>query len=695
MSDALKEAQELYAECLDALRDQRKQIEEDLSFSDPSGPEQWDAGTKRQRENDPGGKRPCLVMDQTGQYVANVAGSVEQSPPGLHAIPVGGGADKKAAEQIDGRFRHIEYASRATQHYTRALTSAARAGVGYLIVRPEYVDRALGYQEPRISCEPDPLKVVFDPWSTDTDGKDGTFGFVLTSMAPRAFAREFGKAEQRAFGDTERTKTDERKDVLVAEQWHKETRKQNVVIYLDENGQETSDDVEDEHWHEQAMASGLPLQYIRSYKDKREVVKWRRMSGAEILQESEYPADSIGIVPVYGYVAFNNGRMRYCGIPRRARNPQQAYNYHVSEQMAYIATAPKSPWIVPARALDGLKDIWDRANTEQRAYLPYNDVDESGNAINKPERTNAAMNLQQHYQGAEQALRDIQASIGMYQANLGAPSNEKSGIAIQERKSQGEASTAHFPSHMAASLTQVGRIVMQMDARLSDTKRQQPIIGVDGSAGMVTFDPEQQQAFKRSRDGVTINPNVGTYGVHVTVGASYSTQRTETNAAFTEIMRSAKDPALMAAVLPFWAQTLDFPGSEKFAQAMAAMAPAPVKAVLQPEGSEDEPDPAEVLQQLEQCKQALQEAIKVAQEADAEAQQAESELQALKADKQIEEYKAETDRLKVTGANEQQVQAIVFDLVSQMLTPQQAAATDGPIPQPEPMAMPQQQEPPL
>jgi hypothetical protein len=86
------------------------------------------------------------------------------SPPSLHALPVEGGADKKAAESLDGYFRYIEYASRAQNHYARALTSSARAGVGYLIARPTYVNRALNWQEPRISSEGDPLRVVFDPW---------------------------------------------------------------------------------------------------------------------------------------------------------------------------------------------------------------------------------------------------------------------------------------------------------------------------------------------------------------------------------------------------------------------------------------------------------------------------------------------------------------------------------------------------
>ena len=104
MSDVLADAQKLYQESLDAQREQRIQIEQDLRFSDPSNPEQWDETVRAQREGDPGGKRPCLVMDQTGQYVANVAGQIEKQPPAIHAIPVGGGAEKEAAEQIDGRF---------------------------------------------------------------------------------------------------------------------------------------------------------------------------------------------------------------------------------------------------------------------------------------------------------------------------------------------------------------------------------------------------------------------------------------------------------------------------------------------------------------------------------------------------------------------------------------------------------------
>ena len=704
MSDELDEAQKTYREFCDAHAKQRKQIEEDLRFSDPSDPDQWDFAVKSARESDPGGKRPCLVMDQCGQYVANVAGQIEQKPPSIHAIPVGGGADKRAAEQIDGRFRHIEYASKATQHYMRALTSAARAGVGYLVVRPEIVDRKLNYQEPRISSEPDPLKVLFDPWSTETDGCDADEAYVMTAMSMTRFEARWPKHTVMDFGDIEgKRRSDERQDVIIAEQFKKEKITRKMIVYTGMDGEETTGT--DNEYIAACMKSG-PLPVIRDYDDKCHVVKWRLMSGDAVLQESDYPCEHIGVVPMYGYVSFVDGRMHFCGIPRRARNPQQAYNYHVSEQLAYMGTQPKAPWLVSKRASKGVEDLWDKASAQSRAWLPYNDIDELGQ-INAPSRISGSTSLVNHEAGAVQALKDIQAAIGMYQANLGAQGNETSGIAIENRKQQGEASTAHFPAHMAASLGQVGLIVTAMDAKLCDTRREQQTMNFDQSASAVTVDPEQDEAFKHSEEGVCINPNVGKYGVRVVVGASYSTQRTQTNAAFGEIMRGNKE--LAPIVAPFWAQTLDFPGSDKFAQAMAAMAPPPVKAILQPK--DEQVSPEVMAQQLAEAQQALQEAIGHAKEAQEDADQsiaaaAESKLigQVKERELDIKAYEAETDRLKVTGANDEQIKAITSDLINQMLMDKDPLPGDGqplpepppppPEPEPEPMPPPPPPEPP-
>jgi hypothetical protein len=693
--DDLKEAQELYADALAATREQRRQIEEDLKFSDPSDPQQWEEKIRLSRENDPGGARPCLVMDHTGQYVANVAGQVTKNPPAIHTVPVGNGSDVKVSEKIDGILRHIEYASRAQTHYGIALTSAARAGVGYLIVRPEYTDRALGYQEPRISSQADPLRVVFDPWSVQLDGSDADFGYLLTSLSEREFKRRFGeKAELVGFGDDARNNmsASERKSVVVAEQWFKEEKTRNVIVYVDAEGNETSAPEDD--YHAACQAAGVQLPYLRNYKDKYQCVKWRTMSGAAILEtptnedgtEALYPADAIGIVPVYGYWGVKDGRMTYCGIPRRAMNPQRAYNYHMSEQLAYMATAPKAPFIGSVRAIKGLEPLWERSAVESRALLPYNDIDEDGSDP-APTRASVSVNLQNHIEGARQALNDLEATIGMYQANLGAPSNEKSGVAIDARKEQGEASTSHFPQNLASSLGQVGRICLQMIPKLIDTKRQQRILGIDMRPSTVTIDPKQSKALQEGPQGeVSINPGVGSYDVRVVVGASYSTQRSQAQEALSEVM--TRNPGLTPAIAPLWAQNLDFPHADKLAQVLLAMAPEPVQAILDPD-AKGKPTLEQVMQQNQQLQQQMQ----MMQEAGAALQTENAELKSEAEFKEgellIKGYDAKTKRLQLVAP------AMTPQDVAQIVIQTMQAAMQQPNPTPnEGMEQPPQYTPP-
>jgi hypothetical protein len=350
-------------------------------------------------------------------------------------------------------------------------------------------------------------------------------------------------------------------------------------------------------------------------------------------------------------------------MARRARDPQQSYNYHISEIRAYMSDAPKSPWIVPMRALDGqIKDLWDKASVERRSYLPYNDIDATGQPVNAPQRTPVSTNLANLIQGAQQSLTDIQASLGMYQANLGAPSNETSGIAIESRKQQGEASTSHFQTHAAASIAQVGRLIVDMIPRLIDTRRRMRILGIDMTPGAVMVDPQAPQPLQQG-DGITvINPSAGHYDVRVVVGASYSTQRQQAQEAYTEMMRA--NPALTPALGPLWAQTLDVPHADKLAQVLTAMAPPEVREILQPK--DGQPSAEQLQAQMQQMQQALQEAVSLAQEAQQELQEAKSEAEDKRAETHIKAYEAATNRLKVTGANEQQVQAIVMQLLGDM-----------------------------
>ena len=253
----------------------------------------------------------------------------------------------------------------------------------------------------------------------------------------------------------------------------------------------------------------------------------------------------------------------------------------------------------------------------------------------------------------------------MYAANIGKQSNATSGVAYDSQKQQGEASTAHFPGNLAASLGQVGKLCLEMIPRLIDKRRQMRILGIDMTPGTVTIDPKQSQPITETPQGLVINPNVGRYDTRVVVGSSFATQRQESSAALTEMIRA--NPEMMPVVGPLWAQTLDFPNADKLAQVLTAMAPPAVQAILNP-GSDKQPTTADLMAQIEQLKQNLQEASSIAHEAQQDADEANAKAEAKEAENEIKRYEAETNRLKVTGANMDQIEAIVAGLVNQMLT---------------------------
>jgi hypothetical protein len=136
------------------------------------------------------------------------------------------------------------------------------------------------------------------------------------------------------------------------------------------------------------------------------------------------------------------------------------------------------------------------------------------------------------------------------------------------------------------------------------------------------------------------------------------------------------NPEMTPAIAPLWAQSLDIPHADKLAQVLTAMAPAPVQAILNPDGAK-QPKPEQLLQQVQQAQDALQEAIQHAHAAQQEADEAEQqlrdkrgELDAKARELDIKAYEAETKRLQVTSAamTPEEIRLMVAQTVDAMLS---------------------------
>jgi hypothetical protein len=303
---------------------------------------------------------------------------------------------------------------------------------------------------------------------------------------------------------------------------------------------------------------------------------------------------------------------------------------------------------------------------------------------------------QAYITGMTIARQDLMSVTGQYQAELGMPSNERSGIAIQQRQRQGDTATYHYIDNQAKGIRQIGRILIDLIPKIYDTRRVVMTLAEDGDENRVMVAPESPEAHQFVGPGpdgqpqalspgdaqkmqedpqkpdpsVIFNPNVGAYDVEADVGPAYGTQRQEAANAFSQIM--AQNPAAFQVVGDFWAANSDFPGADELADRLKRGLPPQYRAG---------PDP-QVQAISQQAQQMQQQAQQLLQKADAEIATLKAQVvhqQELLKDKSqdlaikahgtaIDDYDAETRRLSAVGSiDPMALQLVVRQMVSDML----------------------------
>lgn len=674
--DLLTRIKERHDEAAEVMREQHARMTEDAAFSNPADPRQWPSDAVAARA-----KRPMLTADKTNQFIAQVVNDMRQNKPQILCLPADSYADVAVAQKLNGIVRHIEYVSRAGIAYDTAAENQVRLGLGWLRVIPQVMRPETNEQEIRIMRIHDPMSCLLDPNSTEPDGSDSMWGDVSTTMTHRAFKAEYPKAKCQSFGDDYGGwfGTDY---MRVCEYFEIEEEVENrIQVYAPDGSGIVIG--EDEYWS-LARQIGYQPQVAGTVEARKRTVKWVKASGADILEETVFPSQFLPLVPVMGHEMWVDGKRYLCGMVRRMRDPQRLHNYVLSAMAESIALQPKAPFLAPKEAIEGHEAIWKRANTGNDAVLPFNaftDAESGSQPIPMPTRSQPPVMSQGWAELLGYSSSAMEASVGMYAANLGQQSNETSGRAIRARQQEGDTANFHFADNQSRSIEQLGRIIVDMIPRIYDTARQARILGEDGEQEFVRIDPQMPQAVrKQGKKVVAINPTVGAYDVRVKTGPSYTTQRQETSQQLAEMMRG--NPQLFTMIGDMWAKMQDWPDAERLARRLKAMLPPQVA-----QAEDDESDlPPEAMQQIQALQQQIQQLSQALENAAAEADSKEMENQKIQAEIITDGYRAVTERLKaVPPITPEQVQAIVLQTLQQALTvpPVEPEAMEQPPPMPE------------
>lgn len=569
--EILTEARARFKLAVDAEADNRELALDDLKFLNG---EQWDEQALKFRKG-----RPCLTINRLPQYVRQVVNEQRKTRPAIEVIPGDSKASKPTAEVIQGLVRHIERSSRARIAYDTAFEYAVSCGVGHFRVTTRYVDDESFDQEIVIETIDNPFLVYRDPAAKELDHSDDRFTFVSEFVEVEEFEEKYGfnptSFEDAGKGD-EIAPWYDGDTVRVAEYWRVECEDSELHSLSDGN---TITGAISKAMKDELAVLGVTVKSTR--KVEKRTVEQYLITHDKVLKKSEWKGRYIPILTSLGGVLNIEGERKITSLIRYAKDPARMYNYWASSETEMVALQPKVPYIGAEGSFDGHETQWSRANQDNVAYLEYVPIDGQP----PPQRNQLAGLPAGVREGRMAAAEDIKAVLGMYDASLGAKSNETSGVAIKARQQEGDTGTFHFIDNHARSIEQCGRIIIDLLPKVYDTARVVRIIGDDDEESTTTInqvfvDPNTQREMLHDL-------NVGKYEVAVRVGPSFESKRQEMVQAMVEL--SAANPQILQVAGDLILKNMDFPQAEQIAERLYMTLPPAMR------GEQPQPSPEDKL----------------------------------------------------------------------------------------------------
>ena len=647
--DLLEDAREQFKAASEAESEQRKASLDDLKFVKLS--EQWDdaAITARRAEG-----RPCLTFNKLPSFVKQVVNDARMNRPQIKVRPIGDGASKDTAEVLNGLIRNIESQSRADIAYDTAIDFAVTMGLGYWIIRTDYTTDDSFDQDICIERVSNPFSVYGDPDSRDATSKDWNKAFYVDRMPKAKFKSKWKGAKAADFESTGDEKVDiwfEDEQVQVAEWWTRDEVAGELVQLSDGTVMKADEYLTNKPFFD---SQGLTVNGTRAIKTHK--VTQRIVSGVDILETNEWEGRFIPIVPVYGDEINVEGKRYFQSFIRLAKDAQRNYNYWRTASTELVALAPKAPFIGPVGAFVTDSHKWATANTKSHAYIEFDAVPGQAPPQRQPFAGIPAGALQE----ALNASDDMKAIIGIYDASLGARSNETSGRAIMARQREGDVSTFNYVDNLARAQEHTGAILVDLIPKIYTVPRIIRCVKPDGGTYEVPINqptvPEapaepgmQPESFRQPGPDDQMQGMVkvfdltsGKYDVSVSVGPSFTSKREESANQIMEFIRVFPQAApLIGDIL---AKNLDWAGADEIAARLKAMLPPQARGQVDPMVQQLQG----MLQQQDQmAKQAVGQLQEQIAQLNQQLQTKTLQEQAAKADTTVDMAKVDVDRMKI------------------------------------------------
>lgn len=598
---------------------------------------QWPADIVTQRAGDAANKtpaRPCLTISLLGQPTSQIDNAQEQAQFTPTVKPKNSKASKKNAEIAKGLLRHIQSQSHALENRMWGAKRANRAGRGYWRIVSRYCDdpdvegAAAFDQDLYVDRILNQFSVYFDPNAKQPNKSDAQWVLVTEMITEDAYRTRFDKGvsgktsklqesldrdsltEWADIGTTYPgwVSTDAKgsKTIRIADYIRIEATVTKAVLEVQRGATKKFVNIDAAAGEKIAAPTGWKEVSRREIKTKR--VKWDTINAIESLKVIQWPGQYLPVIEMIIEEKNVDGERIYQGLIRAAKDAQRSYNYMRSAQVETIGLAPRAPFTADMRAIGQYKTMYDRANIDNYAVLPYDSVDAiTGDEIPnaRPGREVSEPAIQAVTVAAQVAVSDIRATTMVPEVALGQTDPRyRSKGSVQALQGQSDLATSGFLISLRNAVAWEAQVLLDLIPHYYD--RPGRIISIMSGEPAAPKSVMLGQHFTRGEEGTPEEADPNTPGaefydltaermtVEIAVGKAHPTQMAEQQADIIEMMGTS--PQVSNALAPLAAKYSGMPGADEVFNVLKQLLWPPAMQG----GDEQQPSPMQLQQMLMQ-----------------------------------------------------------------------------------------------
>jgi hypothetical protein len=416
----------------------------------------------------------------------------------------------------------------------------------------------------------DGICVLWDGDAILPNKEDALYCFVPVDVSPERYKQRWPKVPLSDFsGDTQAISlgwcgTDY---VRVCEYWVKRPSLRTLALLANGSIEDLTDD--DTGLADQYKAQGVRVEERQSYKVCRYLISF----GGILEGPVDWPGRYIPIVRCPGEEMRIGRKVKRRGIVRLAKDAQRAYNYGRTTQTEITALQPKAPFIGTEKNFEQERG---RVGERQQHATPQADLYArsrqwwTATAAIQPAVSLAGVN-----ETVALAADDMKAVIGIYDASLGARSNETSGKAILARERQSDVGSIVYQDNFARAIRHTATIINDLIPHVYDAERSIRILGIDGKEELIEINKAVPGDGFENTEQVLNDITLGAYDVVMETGPSFSTRREEAREGMNSFIQAAPQAAPL--ILDMIADSQDWPNAEKIGERLSTLLPPEIR----------------------------------------------------------------------------------------------------------------------